>query len=63
VKPRLYYAALSAFLTLAYLLLVGLAVATAATFIGGSTGFALGALLATLITWRLFYVLVEAMDA
>lgn len=62
MKPRLYYAAVAAFLTLAYMLLVGLAVATATAFIGGSTGFAVGALLTTLITWRLFYILAEAAD-
>lgn len=60
---RLQRAAVAAVLTLAYLLLVGLAVAVTTTFLGGSTGLTLGILLVTAITWRVFYLLSEACDA
>lgn len=60
---RLQRAAVAALITLMYLLLVGFAVAVPATFIGGDTGLAVGVLVATLITWRVFYLLSEACDA
>lgn len=60
---RLRTAAIAALITVMYLLLVGFVVAVPATFIGGDIGFSVGVLVATLITWRLFYLLTEAIDA